>query len=169
MYDTVIGHVEGYKNFYKASQHGDPVNLWDMEGMSFTMDTFREEASKQLECLRNKEVPVHPILACLARRWSEAPAESSEAAIVEPAAPGAAPEAANTHTPSDNDLQLLCRLFDDADAAIASGTDPTRFYSEASGQTNPERAKEEISQLSGEVLKQYGIDLSSIVRSVLQI
>ncbi|MBO4695691.1 MAG: N-acetylmuramoyl-L-alanine amidase [Lachnospiraceae bacterium] len=72
VYDVIIGHIEGYENFYKASLHGDPENMWEMEGNGYTMDTFRQEVNKELKKLINKEVKLHPMLACLSKRWKGA-------------------------------------------------------------------------------------------------
>ena len=72
VYDVIIGHIEGYENFYKASLHGDPVNMWEMEGNGYTMDTFREEVNRELKKLINNEVKLHPLFACLAKRWTGA-------------------------------------------------------------------------------------------------
>ncbi|MBO4399541.1 MAG: N-acetylmuramoyl-L-alanine amidase [Lachnospiraceae bacterium] len=80
VYDVVIGHVEGYKNFFKASNHGDPENMWKMEGVDYTMNTFREEVARQLELLRNRTKPVHPVLACIARTWKEGQPDKPETA-----------------------------------------------------------------------------------------
>lgn len=44
----IISHKEGYKKGI-ASNHGDPVHLWDGLEMGYTMDGFRKDVAKAME------------------------------------------------------------------------------------------------------------------------
>ena len=163
-YDVVIGHVEGYKNFYQASNHGDPENMWAMEGSGYTMDSFRREVNRQLELLKKKTLRPHPILCYLAGRQ---PANSAETS-------GTADSVGQNTQPqlddplADIDLNKLGRLFDQGLEALRSGMDPLRFYCESVGQTDPDRARSEIQRFSAAVQQKTGVDFSAVVHSILQ-
>ena len=159
-YDTVIGHVEGYKQFYKASNHGDPENMWAMEGNGYTMDSFRREVQRQLELLRKKALRPHPILCYLTGIWSSANPAAAESA------PGQDPHPQLGAPLPVLDPDELGRLFDRGLEALSSGMDPLRFYCETVGQTDTAQAKAEIEQLSAAVQERAGVDFSTLVQSI---
>ncbi len=79
--NVVIGHKEGYVNFQKASNHGDPVFIWKaasdllykgldkvterrsnkFEGMNY----FRAEVRKKYDLYKDNETLIHPVLKFL--------------------------------------------------------------------------------------------------------
>jgi len=82
---VVIGHVEGHKSFYQASNHGDPENLWRVEKIGYTMDTFRAEVAQYYDQLQKKELPIHPLLDLLAHQTYEARLSAEGTAVKKPA------------------------------------------------------------------------------------
>lgn len=181
VYDVVIGHVEGYKNFFKASEHGDPENLWKMEGVGYSMDTFRQAVYEQLELLRKKEKPLHPLLGCLTRMWTEAPPDKEEVPEEKDTGdgkeknPAGSSEENSTSGPLATalfkkiDKERFVKIFEDAGKAILSGKDSAGFYADTVGETDSEKAKAEVERYSRTLLNAKAIDLTGIVLDVLKL
>lgn len=81
---SVIGHVEGFKNFYMASNHGDPENLWKVENTGYTMDSFRTEVAKYYEQLTAGKIPIHPLLDLLVHQTYEARLSAEATTAIKP-------------------------------------------------------------------------------------
>lgn len=50
---NIVSHSEGYK-LGIASNHGDPEHLWKQLGLSYTMDTFRQDVNNKLNNVKQE-------------------------------------------------------------------------------------------------------------------